>query len=57
MRRNTDVAGNVVRVCAHSYKTQTQDAFELLRMWKRIPININQLPRRYVRITLRRGNA
>lgn len=56
------VATRMLRItpCAHgalSYKTQAQDALELPSVWKRIPIHINQLLRRYVRVTLRRGNA
>lgn len=55
--RSKEAASNVVRLSAQFNKTQTQDAFGLPTMWKRIPININQLLRSYVRITLRSGNA
>lgn len=57
MCRDTDVAGNAVRPRRAFHKTKAHDALWLLCMWKRIPINVNQLLRRYVRITLRRGNA
>ena len=57
MCRGTEAANNAVRASAQFYKTQTQDAFELLCMWMRSPIHVNQLLRRYVRVTLRRGNA
>ena len=56
------VAARMLRVmpCASGAqfnKTQTQDAFGLLSVWERIFININQLLRSYVRITLRSGYA
>ena len=55
--RSKDAASNAVRSGAQFNKTQTQDAFGLLSVWERIFININQLLRSYVRITLRSGNA
>lgn len=57
MCRDMEAANNAVRASAPFYKTKVQDALWLPCMWKRIPIHVNQLLRRYVRVTLRRGNA
>ena len=57
MCRGTEAANNAVRTSAQFYKTKVQDALWLPCMWMRSFINVNQLLRRYMRVTLRRGNA